>query len=71
MATRKAPKAPAPKRRKTSGPTQPEASREAKQKLLRLTPPQLAALSRLAGLWGTTESAAVARAVAAALAAEG
>lgn len=56
------------KRRRSSGPTQPEAERVAKQKLLRLTPAQLVALTQLAARWHLSESEAAARAVAEALA---
>ena len=59
----------APAKRRKSGPTQPEGERTAKQKLLRLAPPHLATLARLAARWGVSESAAVARAVEEALSA--
>ena len=56
-----------PKRKKASGPTQPEDERTAKQKKLRWTDKQSAALAQLAARWGLTESEAAARAVAEAL----
>jgi hypothetical protein len=64
-------KAKPPLRRKASGPTQPEAQRERKQKLLRLTPEEQAQLARLAARWGLSESQTVARAIAEVLASPG
>lgn len=71
MAARKPkPKAPGPRSGENarSGPTQPEEKRERGKKTLRLSDEESAELAQLAARWGTTESAAVARAVREALA---
>lgn len=50
-------------RKSTSGPTQPEDDRKAKQVLLRLRPGAKRSLDALARRWGVSRSEAVARLV--------